>query len=84
MVLQDWLVIVDDGQVRGGLDVEIICGARVIIVMYDGRHQQWEDLQIRHPVLESSLGYDPVSALKNICSVQVVVVRVAMTENIYY
>ena len=83
MVLQHRLVIVDDGQVRGGLDVEVVGGAGVVVVVDHGRHQQAEYLQVRHPVLEPRLGDDPVSALEDISSVQVVVVGVAIASVSY-
>ena len=81
MILQDWLVVVDDGQVWGWLDVEVVGGPGVVVVVDDGGEQQGEDLEVGHPVLQPGLGDDPVRGLQHVAGVQVVVVRVAVTEN---
>ena len=81
MILQDRLVVVDDGQVWGGLDVEVVGGPGVVVVVDDGGEQQGEDLEVGHPVLQPGLGDDPVRGLQHVAGVQVVVVRVAVTEN---
>ena len=69
MVLQDWLVIVDDGQVRGGLDMEVVGRPAVVVVVDDGREEEGEDLQVGHPVLESGLGDAAVSGLQDVSGV---------------
>ena len=52
MILEDRSVVVEDGQLRAGVDVEVVCRARVVEVVDHGRDQRSEDLQIRNPVLE--------------------------------
>ena len=80
VVLQDRLVIVDDGQVRGGLDMEVVGGPAVVVVVDDGGEEEGEDLQVGHPVLQSSLGDAAVSGLQDVTGVQVVVVGGSVTE----
>ena len=81
VVLQDGLVVVEDGQVGGGLDVEVVGGPGVVVVVDDGGEEEGEDLQVGHPVLEPGLGDAAVSGLENVAGVQVVVVGSSMTEN---
>ena len=52
MVLEDGAVVVEDGEAALGVDVEVVGGARVVVVVDDGRDQRREDLQVRQPVLE--------------------------------
>ena len=80
VVLQHRLVIVDDGQVRGGLDMEVVGGPAVVVVVDDGGEEEGEDLQVGHPVLQSSLGDAAVSGLQDVAGVQVVVVGGSVTE----
>ena len=80
VVLQHRLVVVDDGQVRGGLDVEVVGRPGVVVVVDDGGEEEREDLQVRHPVLQSSLGDAAVSGLQDVAGVQVVVVGGSVTE----
>ena len=82
VVLQDGLVVVEDGQVGGGLDVEVVGGPGVVVVVDDGGEEEGEDLQVGHPVLEPGLGDAAVSGLENVAGVQVVVVGSSMTENV--
>ena len=81
MILQDRLVVVDDGQVWGWLDVEVVRCPGVVIAVDNGGQEETEYLQIWHPVLQPGLGDDPVRGLQHVAGVQVVVVRVAVTEN---
>ena len=69
VVLQDGLVVVEDGQVGGGLDVEVVGGPGVVVVVDDGGEEEGEDLQVRHPVLESSLGDGAVCGLQDVTGV---------------
>ena len=69
MILQDRLVVVDDGQVWGWLDVEVVGGPGVVVVVDDGGEEEGEDLQVRHPVLESSLGDGAVCGLQDVTGV---------------
>ena len=62
--------------------MEVVCGAGVVIVVDDGGEEKGEDLQVRHPVLQSSLGDAAVSRLENIAGVQVVVVGGPVTIEI--
>ena len=60
--------------------MEVVCGACVVIVVDDGGEEKGEDLQVRHPVLQSSLGDAAVSRLENIAGVQVVMVGGPVAE----
>ena len=51
MVFQDGPVVVEDGQVGGRVDVEVVGGAAVVEVVDDGGHQRGEDLKVRQPFL---------------------------------
>lgn len=51
MVLEHGTVIVEDGRLRARHDVEVVGGARVLIVMDQGRHQGRQDLHVVKPVL---------------------------------
>jgi hypothetical protein len=51
VILQHCTVVVEDGQLRAGVDVKVVGGARVVKVVDHGRHQRREDLQIGNPVL---------------------------------
>ena len=62
--------------------MEVVCCPGVVVVVDDGRQQETEYLQVRHPVPQPGLGDDPVTALQHVSRVQVVMVRVAMTLNI--
>ena len=46
MVLEDGLVVVHDGEVGAGLDVEIVGGARVVVVVDDGGEEEGKDLEV--------------------------------------
>ena len=46
MILQDGLVVVHDGEVGAGLDVEVVGGARVVVVVDDGREEEGKDLKV--------------------------------------
>ena len=81
VVLQHRLVIVDDGQVRGGLDMEVVGGPAVVVVVDDGGEEEGEDLQVRHPVLESRLGDAAVGGLEDVCCMEVIVVWGTVTAN---
>lgn len=52
MILQNSPVIVEDCQVRAGVDVKVVSGAAVIKVVNDGGHEAGEDFQIGEPGLE--------------------------------
>ena len=52
VVLEDGAVVIEDGEAALGVDVEVVGGARVVVVVDDGRDQRREDLQVRQPVLE--------------------------------
>ena len=46
VVFQDRLVVVKIGQAGPGLDVEIVCGSRVVKVVDYGGEKKREDLQV--------------------------------------
>ena len=56
VVLQDGLVVVEDGQVGGGLDVEVVGGPGVVVVVDDGEKRREKisrsDIQSLSPVWE--------------------------------
>ena len=60
--------------------MEVVGGPGVVVVVDDGGEEEGEDLQVRHPVLESSLGDAAVSGLEDVAGVQVVVVGGPVTE----
>ena len=60
--------------------MEVVGGPAVVVVVDDGGEEEGEDLQVRHPVLESSLGDAAVSGLQDVTGVQVVVVGGPVTE----
>lgn len=51
MILQDRLVVVEEGKLRVGLDVETICRPGVFHVMDSSRDQHGQYLQRGHPFL---------------------------------
>ena len=59
--------------------MEVVGGPAVVVVVDDGGEEEGEDLQVRHPVLESSLGDAAVSGLQDVTGVQVVVVGGSVT-----
>ena len=81
MIFENRLIIIDNSQRRCRLDVEVIGGTSVIIVMDDRWHEEGESLEVWHPVLETSLRNNPVRAGKNIRCMKIVVVRIAIAEN---
>ena len=46
MVLEDGLVVVHDGEVGAGLDVEVVGGARVVVVVDDCREEEGKNLKV--------------------------------------
>ena len=59
--------------------MEVVGGPAVVVVVDDGGEEEGEDLQVRHPVLESSLGDAAVSGLQDVTGVEVVVVGGSVT-----
>ena len=51
MIFLYWSVVVEDGQLRAGLNVEVVGGARVVVVVDDGRQKNTEYLEIWQPGL---------------------------------
>ena len=80
VVLQDGFVVVEDGEVGGGLDMEVVGGAGVVVVVDDGGEEQGEDLKVGEPVLDAGLADEPVGGLQHVAGVQVVVVRVPVPK----
>ena len=60
--------------------MEVVGGPAVVVVVDDGGEEEGEDLQVRHPVLQSSLGDAAVRGLQDVAGVQVVVVGGPVTE----
>ena len=60
--------------------MEVVGGPGVVVVVDDGGEEEGEDLQVRHPVLQSSLGDAAVRGLQDVAGVQVVVVGGPVTE----
>ena len=46
MAFEDGAVVVEDCEVALGVDVEVVGGARVVVVVDDGGYQRREDLQV--------------------------------------
>ena len=67
MVFEDGLVVVHDGEVGAGLDVEVVGGAGVVEVVDDRREEESEDLKVRKPGLgrkrSLQLSCDPISRI---------------------
>ena len=78
MVLEDGLVVVHYGEVGAGLDVEVVGGARVVVVVDDRGEEEGKDLNVSQPVFDSSLRYEPMRCLQDVSGVEVVVVGVAI------
>ena len=49
--------------------MEVVGGPAVVVVVDDGGEEEGEDLQVRHPVLESSLGDGAVCGLQDVTGV---------------
>ena len=49
--------------------MEVVGGPGVVVVVDDGGEEEGEDLQVRHPVLESSLGDGAVCGLQDVTGV---------------
>ena len=63
MVFLDRSVVIEDGQLGAGLDMEVVGGAGVVVVVDDGGQEDAEYLQVGQPGLEPGLGDEPVSGL---------------------
>ena len=46
VVFEDGLVVVHDGEVGAGLDVEVVGGARVVVVVDDRGEEEGKDLKV--------------------------------------
>ena len=53
MIFLDRSVVIEDGQLGAGLDMEVVGGAGVVVVVDDGGQEDAEYLQVRQPGLES-------------------------------
>ena len=53
MIFLDRFVVIEDGQLGAGLDMEVVGGAGVVVVVDDGGEEDAEYLQVRQPGLES-------------------------------
>jgi len=76
VVLQDGPIVVQQGRLRSGHHVEVVGGARVLVVVEQSRQQRGEDLQVRQPVHQARVAQAVVDRLHHVHGVQVVVVRV--------
>ena len=74
MVLQDWLIIVDDGQLWAGVDQVLVGEARVVHVVDAAGEDGAEDLQRGEHLLQRGAAQQDVGGLGHIRRVQVVVV----------
>ena len=54
MIFLDRSVVIEDGQLGAGLDVEVVGGAGVVVVVDDGGQEDTEYLQVRQPGLHRS------------------------------
>ena len=78
MVFEDGAVVVEDGEVALGIDVEVVGGARVLVVVDDCGEEEGKDLNVSQPVFDPSLRYEPMRCLQDVSGVEVVVVGVAI------
>ena len=53
MIFLDRFVVIEDGQLGAGLDMEVVGGAGVVVVVDDGGEEDGEYLQVRQPGLET-------------------------------
>ena len=53
MIFLDRSVVIEDGQLGAGLDMEVVGGAGVVVVVDDGGQENTEYLQVREPGLHS-------------------------------
>ena len=51
IVLQDGSIVVDQRDLRSSLHMKVIRRARVLVVVYDGRHERCEYFQRSEPIL---------------------------------
>ena len=56
MIFLDRSVVIEDGQLGAGLDVEVVGCSGMIVVVDDGGEENTEYLQVRQPGLKSSTG----------------------------
>ena len=54
MIFLDRSVVIEDGQLGAGLDMEVVGGAGVVVVVDDGGQEDAEYLQVRQPGLHRS------------------------------
>ena len=54
MIFLDRSVVIEDGQLGAGLDMEVVGGAGVVVVVDDGGQENAEYLQVRQPGLHRS------------------------------
>lgn len=54
IVLQDGSIVVDQRDLRSCLHMKVIRRARVLVVVYDGRHERREYFQMSEPILFDS------------------------------
>ena len=54
MIFLDRSVVIEDGQLGAGLDMEVVGGAGVVVVVDDGGQEDTEYLQVRQPGLHRS------------------------------
>ena len=74
MVLQDWLIIVDDGQLWAGVDQVLVGEARVVHVVDAAGEDGAEDLQRGEHLLQRGAAQQDVGGLGHVRCVEVVVV----------
>ena len=55
MIFLDRSVVIEDGQLGAGLDMEVVGGAGVVEVVDDGGEEESKDLEVGEPVLDASL-----------------------------
>jgi hypothetical protein len=78
MIFKNCPIIVEDGQRWAWLDVEVVGGARVVIIMNDSGEEERKYLQIWQPVFNASLWDKPVSCLQYVTGMEVIVVGISV------
>lgn len=83
MVLQDGLIVVNDGQIVTGIDEELVGKTRVVNIVYSATQNGSHDLQGGEALSKGVAGEEEVSGLGDVSSVEVVVVADRLlTENV--
>ena len=74
MVLQDGLIVVNDGEIVTGIDEELVGKTRVVNIMHSAGQDSGHNLQGSEALGEGVAGEEEMGGLGDVSSVKVVVV----------